>query len=797
VTEHQASILLVDDREENLLALRAILEPLGQTLVAVTSGAAALRELLREEFACVLLDVQMPDLDGFQLAELIKQRQRSEHIPIIFVTALSKETQHVFRGYSAGAVDYIFKPIDPDVLRSKVSVFVELWQKNRQLQEQERLLHEQHIGELARASEERYRRLADAMPQMVWTADASGSTTYLNRRWFETTGLGPGEPGSTRWYSAVHPEDLPLVRAARNKTLRSGESFELEARFRTTDGTYRWHLVRVLPIRAEAGDAESWIGTATDIDDRRRAEDLRGFVASAGELLSASLDYSTALASVAELAVQDFAHFCAVHLARPDRSLAEVAVAHRDPGKAPFVRELLARQIATGDAGAAAVVRAGETELTTDAERAFAGTGDELESELLAALEPRSAICVPLTARNAVFGAITFVSAEGGHLYGAEELFAAQEVARRAATALENARLYREAAERAEAARVLATIADGVALVDRSGTVRLWNVAAERILGVPEPEALGRKLADVIPAWATVESRVRIGKSGEPVRAERVPIELSDREAWLSITAVGFDDGVVYAFGDLEQERALEAMRHDLVATVSHELRTPIAAIFGAAVTLCRTDIEIDPQIRGKLLEVISDESGRLAGIVDDLLLASQLDAGNLTASVERCDAVEIAELELAAARAHVPENVELVLHPHGDVPEVAADPGQLRQVLANLIENAVKYSPDGGAVEVSVAPAGKRVRIAVTDSGLGIPPEAQRRIFEKFYRLDPNMDRGIGGTGLGLYISSELVRRVDGRIWVESDGKQGSTFYVELPCASEVPATRPLRVAS
>jgi CheY-like chemotaxis protein len=131
----QASILMVDDRPENLLALQAVLEPLGHRLVSVTSGADALKEILLGEFACILLDVQMPELDGFELATLIKQRKRSQHVPIIFVTALSKEETHVYRGYSAGAVDYIFKPIDPDVLRSKVTVFVELWLKNRQLQE--------------------------------------------------------------------------------------------------------------------------------------------------------------------------------------------------------------------------------------------------------------------------------------------------------------------------------------------------------------------------------------------------------------------------------------------------------------------------------------------------------------------------------------------------------------------------------------------------------------------------------------------------------------------------------------
>src|SRR3954451_8919478 len=148
----EAKILLVDDRPENLLAVEAILEPLGHRLVSVPSPTNALQAVLRQSVACILRDVQMPELDGFELAELIKQRERTQHIPIIFVTALSKDQRHVYRGYLAGAVDYIFKPIDPDILRSKVSVFVDLWQKGEQLQQQAELLHEQQLSALEQRS---------------------------------------------------------------------------------------------------------------------------------------------------------------------------------------------------------------------------------------------------------------------------------------------------------------------------------------------------------------------------------------------------------------------------------------------------------------------------------------------------------------------------------------------------------------------------------------------------------------------------------------------------------------------
>ena len=128
--------------------------------------------------------------------------------------------------------------------------------------------------------------------------------------------------------------------------------------------------------------------------------------------------------------------------------------------------------------------------------------------------------------------------------------------------------------------------------------------------------------------------------------------------------------------------------------------------------------------------------------------------------------------------------NIQLEIEAPKKAPLVAADPDKARQVLTNLVDNAVKYSPDGGKVTVEVAVAGSQLRFAVRDEGLGVPPAEHRRIFEKFYRLDPNLTRGVGGTGLGLYISRELLERMGGRIWVESSGSGGSTFFAELPVA-------------
>ena len=568
----------------------------------------------------------------------------------------------------------------------------------------------------------------------------------------------------------------------RRASIETGAIFETEYRFRAADGTYRWHLGRAVPVLDEHGAIDHWVGTATDIDEHKRSGEVQRFLLEASTLLGSTLSYRTTLASLARLAVPHLGDWCAIELVDADGTLREVEVAHADEKKVTLARELRSRYPALGEgSGPAEVARTGTAELIADvsAELIERVAIDDLHLELLRDLSVRSYMCVPMIARGRVLGTMTFIHAESGRAYDAIDFALAQDLGRRAAVAIDNAELFREVEERAEAARVLAAIADGVVLVDEAGIVRLWNPAAERITGLPEPDVIDRPLAEVVPGLAELEAGIAEGRSAT------VPIELAGREAWLSISAVRFDDGTVYAFRDLTDERAIEAMRQDLVATVSHELRTPLAAIYGAAMTLQRTDVELEAELRLRLLQIVVEESDRLGNIVNDLLLASQLDRDSLHVAIEACDAVSLAESVLEAARAHLPEDVELKLKKPPRLPEVAADRGQLQQVLSNLVDNAVKYSPGGGTVTLTLARHGDQLRFAVSDPGLGIPAAEHRRIFEKFYRLDPDMTHGIGGTGLGLYICRELVRRVGGRIWVDSKEGEGSTFFVELPLAA------------
>jgi two-component system phosphate regulon sensor histidine kinase PhoR len=344
--------------------------------------------------------------------------------------------------------------------------------------------------------------------------------------------------------------------------------------------------------------------------------------------------------------------------------------------------------------------------------------------------------------------------------------------------------------QRDQAERVLARLGDGVFVVGHDGVVQLWNQAAEAITGLRAAEVRGRRAEEAIPGWTTIATFVpvadRPGEMDGPSSSETVPVEVAGRELWLSIVAVALDNDTVYAFRDATHDRRLEDLRSQFVATISHELRTPLASLHGAALTLREHDLPA--QTQDDLLEMIAEQSNRLANLVEEILVAGQLDSGSLRVVADTFDPEELVRGVVTVGRSRLGEEttIEVVMPPV--VPKAHGDTERTRQVMLNLLDNAIKYSPSGGRIEVGLAAMGDRLRFSVKDQGLGIPVGEQERVFEKFYRLDPDQRRGIGGTGLGLYICRELVQSMHGRIWVESEPGKGTTFAFELP-AEPLPA--------
>jgi PAS domain S-box-containing protein len=649
------------------------------------------------------------------------------------------------------------------------------------------------IGEAQRAesrkreSEAKYRALTEHLPTITYVHPLGerGSPLYVSSQVGAILGYTADEwlAKPNLFFQLVHQDDRERVSAEIAAAAAGARPLRCEYRMLSRDGRIVWVHDEAVTVRDDDGHQLYVQGYLLDVSEERHAGEARerllaaeraaaaealdrqrklDVLARSGEILASSPNYQATLRRVAELAVRDLSDWCVVDLIDDDGTPTRLAAAHSGPGVPP------------GDEPGPVP----EPEVLEVAQR---GKPELSESRM----------CVPLRARGRTLGALTLMTRAPGRSYGADDLAAAQDLAGMMSLAIDNARLTREVEESADAARVLTYVADGVGLVDQTGTIRLWNPAAEAITGLASDEVLGRPAGDAIAGWKALVDRIPVGTAAESVQPETFPFETVRGERWISISGVDFFGGIVYAFRDVTDARRLEELKADFVATASHELRTPLAAVYGAAQTLRRHDFALDEAGRNRFVSLIVDESERLNRIVNEILLANQLDAGRLDLIEEPFDAADLVHRVVESSREHGPPGIRFETTLSEEAPAVAADRDRVRQVLVNLVENAIKYSPDGGLVEVGVRPDDGSVCFYVRDEGLGIPVDEQARIFEKFYRLDPEMTRGIGGTGLGLYICSELLERMDGRIWVESQEGIGSTFSFELP-AAEPAAARP-----
>jgi PAS domain S-box-containing protein len=621
------------------------------------------------------------------------------------------------------------------------------------------------------------RQVADG----ITVQDATGSLVYANDAAASLIGFASaGELIGTPVKDVMQRFEMydergrpfPLERLPGRLAL-SGLESEAAIRYRIKGTNQeRWSVVRASPIFDEHGEIKFAVNAFHDVTARKAAEERLRLLAEVSETIAQSFDYRETFEGIARLVVARVADSCHIWI-EEDGALVRCGFATADADRRRELDATTSRYDLDDDAAVPVrIFRTGDAVLVADA-------GVDVLPPM------RSAVGVPLLHGDRAIGVLSLASLEAGR-HDEKDLALAQLIGRRLALAVVNARLYaaerearREAEARAQAAQALAFTAEGVCMVDNNGNVRLWNPAATSITGIAEVDVVGRRLVSVVPSWSRVDAQ-----SDDESPTVSVPLDVGGKELWLSVSTARFPGGAVYAFRDLTHERALEQMRSDFVSTVSHELRTPLAAIYGSAMTLRRPDMA-GPERSEELLDVIATESERLARTINDVLWASRLDSGQLQVSIESCDPTRLVESVVAAARTHLPPNLDIQVTSADPLPRVAADPDKVRQVLSNLVDNAVKYSPDGGTVRVSLDAGERHVRFGVIDDGLGIPAAERERIFDKFYRLDPNLTRGVGGTGLGLYICRELVARMGGRILVESEEGRGSAFTVELPVAA------------
>ena len=407
-----------------------------------------------------------------------------------------------------------------------------------------------------------------------------------------------------------------------------------------------------------------------------------------------------------------------------------------------------------------------------------------------------SCMRLPLLARGEALGLLCIQSHNQRQFVPEdEELLTA--IGNQIGIAIANAQLIDDAERRrATLDSVMNSLVDGLILMDTRGRIAYLNPHTEELLGIPAVSLVGRSLdtndrglAERVaqPEEVLAQLRAAIAGPRDTPTVEftiTAPARRTLQARFFPIQEAGGGSlGLGLLLRDITREKELDEMKSQLLSTVSHELRTPLASIKGFATTLLREDVDWEEESRREFLSIIDEESDRLTELIGNLLDMSRIEAGTLRVEPEPTDLGPIIQETAAEFQMMTRDHQIQVLLPPA-LPPVMADPRRLRQILRNLVENGIKYSPQGGAITISARTDGGTVQTSVADQGIGIEEAQMDSIFDRFYQVDSASTRKVGGSGLGLSICKAIVKAHNGEIWVESQPGSGSTFHFTFPIA-------------
>ncbi len=572
------------------------------------------------------------------------------------------------------------------------------------------------------------------------------------------------------------------------------------------DGSKIDVTISVSPIKNLTGNIIGCSDLTRDITEQKRTEKNQAFLNKASKLLSSSLDYNTTLQSLANLAVEDIADWCAVDLITENNSLNLVAVAHKNHRLENWARKIREENPPNmnEDRGLPNVLKTGKSEiypyLSDDMLTSMVTSPKQLK--LIQQIGIRSIMIVPLIARSKTIGAITFVSSTIENLYNPNSLILAEDLASRAAYAIDNSMLFKTVQEELEERkRVESALSDsehkfkkltesniiGVVSTNIDGTVYEANKTFLEMIGLTE-EDIKKGLVQwnkiTAPEYYEDDALAieQVINYGEVAPREKVYIRKDGTQVPVLIgtTLLDAKKGTCLTFVlDITEQKEIEQRKDDFISIASHELKTPVTSIKVFTQLLAKQFEQNDDTRSLALINKMDTQLNKLVNLIADLLDVSRIQSGKIAFRPEKFLLNKLVEDNIESVKSYSPQKIEFR---NGIAIPVTADKERIGQVVTNFLTNAVKYSPPDKKIIVSIDKSNREAIVSVKDFGVGISKEDQTQIFDRFYQAKNSETQTYPGLGMGLYISAEIVKRHQGKIWVESTKGKGSHFFFTIP---------------